>query len=96
MVIQKYECIIKMKKKGIISTEYHQDKVFKNFKDKEKFVEIVSRLEIHKSTIVFKINVFKLCERYPKLLKSSIGSGFFKNYHKDIKAVCIENAQEFS
>ena len=96
IVIQKYECIIKMKKKGIISIEYHQDKVFKNFKDKEKFVEIVSRLGIHKSTIVFKIHAFKLCERYPKLLKSSIGSGFFKNYHKDIKAVCIENAQEFS
>ena len=96
MVIQKYEYIIKTKKKGIISIAYHQGKIFKKFKDKEKFMKLVSRLGIHKSTIVFKINVFKLCERYPKLLKSSIGLGFFKNYHKDIKTICMENAQEFS
>ena len=59
-------------------------------------MKLVSGLRIHKSTIVFKINVFKLRERYPKLLKSSIGLGFFKNYHKDIEAVCKENEQEFS
>ena len=96
MVIQKYEYIIKTKKKGIISIAYHQGKVFKKFKDKKKFVKLVSRLGIHKNTIIFKINVFKLCERYPKLLNSSLGLGFFKNYHKDIKAVCRENEQEFS
>ena len=73
MVIQKYKNIIKTKKKGIISIAYHQGKVFKKFKDKEKFVKMVSRLGIHKNTIIFKINAFKLCERYPKLLKSSIG-----------------------
>ena len=96
MVIQKYEHIIKTKMKGIISTAYHQGKVFKKFKEKEKFIKLVSWLGIHKNTIIFKINVFKLCERYPKLLNSSLGLGFFKNYHKDIKAVCRENEQEFS
>ena len=96
MVIQKYERIIKTKKKEMISITYHQGKVFKKFKDKEKFITLVSQLGIHKNTIIFKINVFKLCERYPKLLKSSIGLGFFKNYHKDIKTICMENAQEFS
>ena len=35
MVIQKYEYVIKTKKKGIISIVYHQGKVFKKFKDKE-------------------------------------------------------------
>ena len=96
MMIQKYEHIIKTKKKGKISIAYHQGKVFKKFKDKKKFVKLVSRLGIHKNTIIFKINVFKLCERHPKLLKSSIGLGFFKNYHKDIKAIYMENEQEFS
>ena len=96
MVIQKYGHIIKTKKEGIISIAYHQGKVFKKFEDKEKFIKLVSRLGIHKSTIIFKINVFKLCERYPKLLKSSIGLGFLKNYHKDIKSVCMENAQQSS
>ena len=94
-VIQKYENI-KTKKKGIISIAYHQGKVFKKFKDKEKFITLVSRLGIHKHTIILKINVFKLCERHPKLLKSSIGLGFFKNHHKDIKEICMENGQEFS
>ena len=93
MVIQKYKHTIKTKKKGIISIAYHRGKAFKNFKDKEKFVTLVSRLGIHKNTVIFKINVFKLCERYPKLLKSSIGLAFFKNCHKDIKTVCMENAQ---
>ena len=90
-VIQKYEYIIKTKKKRIIGIAYQQSKVFTKFKDKEKFVKLVNPLGIHKNTIIFQINVFKLCERYPKLLGSSIGLGFFKNYHKNIKTVCREN-----
>ena len=74
---------------------YHQGKVFKRFKEKEKFAKLVSKLGIHKITITFIINVFKLCEKYPKLLKSSIVSGFFKNYHKDIKVICRENKKDF-
>ena len=95
-VIQMYENIIKTKKKGIISIAYHQGKVFKKFKDKEKFITLVNKLGIHKTTIIFKINIFKLCERYPKLFNSSIGLGFFKNHYKDIRVICNENAQEFS
>ena len=79
-VIQKYESIIKTKKKGMISIACHQGKVLEKFKEKEKFIKLASRLGIHKNTIIFKIDVFKLCERYPKLLKSSIDLGFFKNY----------------
>ena len=56
---------------------------------------LVSELGIHKTTIVFKINVFKLCKKYPKLLKSSIGLGFLKSYHKYIKAIYKENEQDF-
>ena len=94
-IIKHYEYIIKTKKKGIISIAYYQGKVFKRFKEKEKFIKLVSQLGIHKNTIIFKINVFKLCKKYPKLLKSSIGLGFFKNYHKDIKAICEENEKDF-
>ena len=71
-VIKQYQDIIKTKKKGIISIAYYQGKVFKRFKEKEKLNKLVSQLGIHKSTIIFKINVFKLCERYPKLLGCSI------------------------
>ena len=94
-IIKQYEDIIKTKKKGIMSIAYYQGKVFKRFKEKEKFIKLVSQLGIHKNTIIFKINVFKLCERYPKLLRSSIGLGFFKNYRKDIKTVCRENEEDF-
>ena len=94
-ITKRYEDIIITKKKGIINVAYHQGKVFEKYKQKEKFANIVSELRIHKSTIIFEINVFKLCEKYPKLLKSSIGLGFFKNYHKDIKAICEENEKDF-
>ena len=63
-IIKRYEDIIKTKKKGIINVAYHQGQVFKRFKEKEKFSKLVSELGIHKTTIIFKINVFKLCEKY--------------------------------
>ena len=94
-IIKRYEDIIKTKNKGIINVAYHQGQIFKRFKEKEKFAKLVSELGIHKTTIIFRINVFKLCKKYPKLLKSSIGLGFFKNYHKDIKAICEENEKDF-
>ena len=94
-IIEQYEYIIKTKKKGIISIAYYQGKVFKRFKEKEKFIKLVSQLGIHKNTIIFKINVFKLCKKYSKLLRSSIGLRFFKNYHKDVKPVYKENEEDF-
>ena len=75
-IIKQYENIIKMKNKGIINVAYYQGQVFKRFKGKEKFSKLVSELGIHKNTIIFKINVFKLCKKHPQLLTSSIGLGF--------------------
>ena len=63
-IIKRYEDIIKTKNKGIINVAYHQGQVFKRFKEKEKFAKLVSELGIHKTTIIFKINVFKLCKKY--------------------------------
>ena len=75
-LVKQYDGIIRTKKEGIINIAFHQGKVFKKFKDKEKFITLVNKLGIHKTTIIFEINIFKLCEKYPKLLKSSIGLGF--------------------
>ena len=94
-IIKRYEDIIKTKRKGIINVAYYQRQVFKRFKEKEKFAKFVSELGIHKTIIICNINVFKLCKKYPKLLTSSIGLGFFKDYHKDIKAICEENEKGF-
>ena len=94
-IIKRYEDIIKTKRKEIISVAYHQGQVFKRFKEKEKFAKLVSELGIHKTTIICRINVSKLCKEYPKLLTSAIGLGFFKDYHKGIKAICEENEKDF-
>ena len=77
-IIKRYEDIIKTKNKGIVNVAYHQGQVFKRFKEKEKFAKLVSELGIHKTTIIFRINIFKLCKKHPKLLKSSIGLGFLR------------------
>ena len=94
-VTKQYEDIIRSKKKGIISIAYYQGKVFKRFKDKERFIKLVNEFKVHKSTIIFKINIFKLIDKHPKLMKSSMTLGFLKNYYKDIKQICKENSNEF-
>ena len=66
-IMKDYENIIQSKKKGIINVAYHQGKVCKKFKDKEKFITLVNQLKIKKTTIIFKINIYKLCEKHPKL-----------------------------
>ena len=60
-IIKQYKDIIKRKKEGIINAAFHQGQIFKRFKEKEKFAKVVSDLGIHKTTIIFKTNVFKLC-----------------------------------
>ena len=85
-----------IKQYRIINIVFHQGKVFKRFKEKDKLITLFNQFNIHKTTIIFKINVYKLCEKYPKLLKSSVGLGVLKNYHKYIKQICEENEQEFS
>ena len=79
----------------MIVVAFYQGKIFKHSKEKEKFQQMVGKLKIHKNTIVFKINVFKLIEKYPKLMKSSVTLTFLKNYFKDIKQTCKENSREF-
>ena len=82
-VIKQYKYIIKTKKKGIISFAYYQGKVFKRFKEKEKFIKLALFLNL----------MFLNCVK--DNWKSSIGLGFFKNYHKDIKTVSKENEDDF-
>ena len=48
---------------GIVSVAYYQGKFFKRFKEKEKFIQMISKVKIHKSTIIFKINIFRLIKK---------------------------------
>ena len=93
-IIKEYEEILRTKIRSIITVAYHQGKVFSRFREKEKFMTLVIRFKIHKS-IVFKINVFKLIEKHPGLIKSSVTISFLKNYLKDIRQICQKNVREF-
>ena len=83
-VIKEYEEIV-----------YHQGKVFSRFREKENFLTLVSRLGIHKNTIVFKINIFKLINKHPRLMKPSVTLSILKNYLKDVRQTCQKNVEEF-
>ena len=86
-LIKQYEEILKTKRKDIISIAYYQGKVFSRFREKEKFVKLVADFGVHKGTIIVKMNVFKLLDKYPKLKNSSVTLNFIKNYFKDIKEI---------
>ena len=92
-LIKKYEEILKTKRQGIISVAYHQGKVFSRFREKEKFMRLVADFGVHKGTIIFKINLLRLLDEYPKIKKSSITLSFVKNYFKDIKKKKIAKGQ---
>ena len=94
-IIQEYEEILRTKRKGIISVAYHQGKMFGWFCEKEKFLRLVSKFGVHKNTIILKINIFKLINKHPKLMKSSVTLSFLKNYFQDIKRKCQENSSKF-
>ena len=94
-IIKQYEDIIHTKKKNIISIAYHRGKVLKRFKDKAKFIKLVNEFKVHKSTVIFQINIVKLIDKHPILMESSVTLGFLKNYYKDITQICNENPSEF-
>ena len=76
-IIKRYEDIIKRKEEGIINVAFHQGQIFKRFKEKEKFAKLVSELGIQKTTIIFKINVFKFCKKIPQTIKVFYSLGVF-------------------
>ena len=47
-IIKQYKEILCTKRKGIISVAYYQAKLFKCFKEKEKFIQMVRKLKIKK------------------------------------------------
>ena len=86
-LIKKYEETLRTKRKGIVSVAYHHGKVFSRFREKERFVRLMANFGVYKGTIIFKINVFRLLDKYPRLKKIFDHSKFLKNYFKDIKQI---------
>ena len=55
---------------------YQQGKIFKKFITNNKFINAVTKFEISKATINFKIGVVKFIDEYPK---SCISLCYLKN-----------------
>ena len=86
---------IKTSRKNIICFAYQQGKVLKKFKENRKFKNFAEQFKITTSTIIFKINIVKLIDKYPKMITSSITLNFLKSYYEDIKNICKENHEFF-
>ena len=71
-IIKEYEDIFKTNKKNIISFAYQEGKVCRKFKGNRKFKSLLDWFKITKGTIIFKINIVKLVEKYLKMMASSI------------------------
>ena len=67
---------IKTNKKNIIFFTYQQGKVFRKFKENRKFKILVVQFKITKGTIMFKISIVKLVDKYPKMMESSLTLNF--------------------
>ena len=76
--IHEFEEIIKNKKSDIVGLAYYQGKKFQKFRSKERFVnDMVSKFNVSKLTIVFKIALSRLIDEYPKMKKLFVVASLF-------------------
>ena len=75
------EDVIKTNKKDIILFKYQQDKVFWKFRENRKIKSLVEQFKITKCVIIFKMNIVKLVDKYPKVMTSSVALNFFKFFY---------------
>lgn len=96
-VVQDYEKIIRLQKEDSLNVVLRQGKIFKRFKDSERFGDKFKKLGVSRFTVYFKLklNLLKLSEKYPKLKKSSSTLNFLNNYFKSIKEASKESETEF-
>ena len=95
-VIHEFEEIIKNKKSDIVWLAYYQGKIFQKFRSKEQLVnDVVTKFKVSKSTIVFKIALSRLIDKYPKIKNSLLSLHYFKKHLKLIKEVCKESSSKF-
>ena len=68
------------------------ERIFSKFKESEKFSKMVKELVIFECTIMFKINIFRLVTKCPKLNNSSFSTNSFKRHFKQIAFTCKTSA----
>lgn len=83
------------KKKNITYIACQHGKIFRRFKAKDKFVMMVKEFKVNKRTIIFKLNILKLINKYPRLMTSLMTLGFLKTDFMGIKEIYNKNSNEF-
>ena len=74
----------------------YQGQIFQTFREKEQSIgDMVLKLNVSWSTIVFKIALKKLIDDFPKIKDASLSLHYFKKNLKLIKEVCKESPSEF-
>ena len=68
--------LLRTKKNDIVWLVYYQGKLFQGFRSKERF-GMVSKFKVSKSTIVFKIALSKLIDKYPNIKNSLLSLHYF-------------------
>ena len=91
VIIPRYEDIIKIQNKKTIGYIAKQREILKKFEDTQDFLDDGQS----KSTIYFKISLYKFLKKYPLLKTSTLQSSYFKNNFKAIKVVSKENPTLF-
>ena len=77
-IIHEFEEITKNKKSDKAWLAYYQGKIFQKFRSKERFVnDVVTKFKVSKSTILFKLALSKLIDKYPKIKNSSFVASLF-------------------
>lgn len=71
---------------------YIQDYILKRLKNTENFFKTI---RLDKSTIYFKISLYKPIKKYPGLKNSALVDNYFKNCIKKINSVCKISRNEF-
>ena len=75
-IIKECKNIIRTNKKKILDFAYKQGKIFEKFNVDTTFKNLVEQFGISKSTIIFKINIVKLVDKYKNMVKSSVALNF--------------------
>ena len=73
------------------SNTVKQGEILKKFEEVERFSSITKEAGLCKSTIFFKVNLFKAVTKYPKKQKSAL----FKSNFRRIKTICKDSRNQF-
>ena len=75
-VVSNKKKIIGNKKSSILWLAYQQGQIFEKCKANGNFIDMIKKLGISKSTILFKTSVVKFVNKYPRMKKSSLSLHF--------------------